>query len=213
MTSDGISQDGSPREDASPEDSPLRTRFLAAGMRVLGRDGYKGFKQAAVCEETGLTTGAFYHSFRNWKEFEGELIEHWRIETTDRLIEWLDEEVDVDDRIEALIQVAIHLPHRSEAAIRVWAAGDERIHEALAQVDEIRRETIARHFRGIGVDDDHAQQFAALCMLLLAGHEAAGTSLEQYEWSLRHCVDTDPKIQEAMARRAAAKADAAGSTA
>ena len=65
-------------EDRAAQASPLRDRFLAAGMTVLGRDGYPGFKQAAVCRQTGLTTGAFYHSFRNWKEFEAALIEHWR---------------------------------------------------------------------------------------------------------------------------------------
>jgi AcrR family transcriptional regulator len=181
--------------------NPLRERFLAAGMTVLGRDGYAGFKQAAVCRQTGLTTGAFYHSFRSWKEFEAALIEHWRAEATDRIVARLDVAPSPHERIEALIGVALSLPHRSEAAIRVWAAGDARVAEALSAVDAVRRDAIARYVREIGIEADHADRFAATSMLLLIGHEAAGTPVEELEWSMRHFVETDPQVAAALAER------------
>lgn len=179
--------------------APLRERFLDAGMRVLGRDGYAGFKQAAVCAETGLTTGAFYHSFRKWKEFETALIEHWRTEATDRLVAWLDVYSSPRERVDALIGVALGLPHSSEAAIRVWAAGDPAVAGVLAEVDAVRRAAVARYTCEIGVDPKHAERLAATAMLLLIGHESAGSGLDDLEWSMRHLLTTDPQVRAALA--------------
>ncbi|HNP56036.1 MAG TPA: TetR/AcrR family transcriptional regulator [Gordonia sp. (in: high G+C Gram-positive bacteria)] len=188
-------------EDRAAQASPLRDRFLAAGMTVLGRDGYPGFKQAAVCRQTGLTTGAFYHSFRNWKEFEAALIEHWRAEATDRIVARLDVALAPHERIDALIAVALSLPHRSEAAIRIWAAGDVRVAESLSAVDAARRDAVARYLREIGIDPGHADRFAATSLLLFIGHQAAGTPLEELEWSMRHFVETDPQVRAALVVR------------
>ena len=187
------------RDQAVEETSPLRDRFLAAGMTVLGRDGYRGFKQAAVCAETGLTTGAFYHSFRNWKAFETALIAHWRSEATDRLVAWLDVQPSPHDRVESLIAVALGLPHRPEAALRVWAANDDDVHAALSAVDTVRREAVARYTCELGVPAEHAERLAHTAMLLLIGHEGAGTDLAELEWSMRHLLMTDPHIQRALA--------------
>ncbi|GAB08201.1 putative TetR family transcriptional regulator [Gordonia araii NBRC 100433] len=187
------------RASESVDPSPLRRRFLDAGMRVLGRDGYAGFKQAAICAETGLTTGAFYHSFRNWGEFERALIDHWRDEATDRLVAWIDTHPSPHERVDALISVALVLPHRSEAAIRVWAAGDPQVRAALDEVDRVRREAVARYTREIGVDAEHADRLAGTAMLLLIGHESAGTGIDELEWSMRHSLETDPHVQAAIA--------------
>ncbi len=183
----------------TPVASPLRDRFLEAGLRILGRDGYAGFKQAAICAETGLTTGAFYHSFKNWKEFEVALIEHWRAAATDQLVTWLDAQPSPRERVDALVSVALSLPHQSEAAIRIWAAGDDRVRHALSQIDLVRREAVARYTRDLGVEDDYADRLAANAMLLLIGHQMAGTALRELEWSMRHALETDPQVKAALA--------------
>lgn len=185
--------------------SPLRDRFLAAGLRVLGRDGYAGFKQAAICAETGLTTGAFYHSFKNWKEFEVALIEHWRAEATDQLVAWLDAQPSARERVDALVAVALALPHQSEAAIRIWAAGDDRVRYALGQIDLVRREAVARYTRDLGVDDAHADRLAANAMLLLIGHQMSGLGLDELEWSMRHALETDPQVRAAISAKLASR--------
>lgn len=180
----------------------MRARFLESGMRVLARDGYPGFKQAAICAETGLTTGAFYHSFRNWKEFETALIDHWRTAATERLVAWLDTLSSPHERIDALVDVALKLPHQSEAAIRIWAAGDPQVRAALDQIDDIRRGAIARYACDLGVDQAHAEHLAQTGMLLLIGHETAGTPVADLEWSMRHLLEVDPQMQAALAAQA-----------
>jgi len=183
----------------APQTSPLHTRFLEAGMRVLARDGYAGFKQSAVCTETGLTTGAFYHSFPSWKSFERDLIDYWRRESTERLVDWVESLPSPHGRIDALIEVALTLPHRTEAAIRVWAAGTPEVAEAVTQVDDDRTAAVTRAFEEIGIDAQRAARLAGSSMLMLIGHEASGGDVALFEWSMRHTLETDPHVIAALA--------------
>lgn len=187
-------------QSTSPAASPLRERFLEAGMTVLAREGYAGFKQAVVCAETGLTTGAFYHSFRNWREFGTALIEYWRSESTDRLVAWLDTDVSPLARTDALVDVALNLPHAAEAAIRTWAAGEAEVRRAVDDVDAVRTEAIVRYTLELGVDERHARHLARTAMLLLIGHQTAGSAVADLEWSMRHLLATDPQVQAGLAR-------------
>ncbi|GAA4671552.1 TetR/AcrR family transcriptional regulator [Gordonia humi] len=176
--------------DSDAEPDKLRGRFLHAGMTVLARDGYSGFKQASVCTEAGVTTGAFYHSFRNWKAFETELIAHWRVEATDRLVDAARSVTDPRDRIDALTTIALNLPHGTERAIRSWAAVDSSVHDALTEVENARRAAIA----DMGVElfgTELSQRLAATAMMLLTGFEnAANPSIDDFEWAIRTVTDT-----------------------
>ncbi|MCF8570996.1 TetR/AcrR family transcriptional regulator [Gordonia sp. HY002] len=171
--------------DSDVDPDKLRRRFLHAGMTVLARDGYSGFKQAAVCTEAGVTTGAFYHSFRNWKAFESALIAHWRLEATDRLVESARSVTDPHDRIDALIEIALNLPHATERAIRSWASVDPAVLEALTAVEAARRDAIAE----MGVElfgRELAERLASTAMLLLTGFEnSANPSMDDFAWAMR----------------------------
>ncbi|MGO3327519.1 TetR/AcrR family transcriptional regulator [Gordonia sp. (in: high G+C Gram-positive bacteria)] len=174
--------------DADPD--KLRRRFLHAGMTVLARDGYSGFKQAAVCTEAGVTTGAFYHSFRNWKAFESALIAHWRLEATDRLVESARSVTDPRDRIDALTHIALNLPHDAERAIRSWASVDATVFEALTEVESARRDAIAE----MGVElfgRELAGRLASTAMLLLTGFEnSAQPSMDDFSWAIHGITAT-----------------------
>lgn len=180
--------------DADPD--KLRRRFLHAGMAVLARDGYSGFKQAAVCTEAGVTTGAFYHSFRNWKEFESALIAHWRLEATDLLVESARSVTDPHDRIDALIQIALNLPHDTERAIRSWAAVDAAVLEALTEVETARREAIS----DMGTElfgRELSERLATTAMLLLTGFEnSAKSSIDDFAWAMRTTTTTALRLLE-----------------
>ncbi len=166
------------------EPDKLRTRFLDAGMTVLARDGYSAFKQAAVCAEAGVTTGAFYHSFRNWKAFESELIAHWRLEATDRLVESARRVADPHERIQALIAIALNLPHDTERAIRTWAANDPEVHAALAAVESARRDAIAEMGHEL-FGPEMAERLASTSMLLLTGYEnSTQPSIDDFKWAM-----------------------------
>lgn len=164
----------------------LRNRFFTAGMTVLARDGHPGLKQAAVCQELGLTTGAFYHAFRNWRDYTGELIGHWRVEATDRMVAQVQELTDAQERIEALTDVALALPHDVEAAIRVWASHDSGVAAELAAVDTHRTEVIADMGTEALGDAVIAGHMANTAMMLLIGYQMGTVATaDDFAWAMR----------------------------
>lgn len=168
----------------------LRNRFFTAGMTVLTRDGHAGLKQAAVCRELGVTTGAFYHAFSSWRAYTSELIGHWRVEATDRLVARVQEVTDVRERIAALTDVALALPHDAEAAIRVWATHDDGVAAALSAVDAHRTEVItAMGTEAIG-DPELARRMAVTAMLLLIGYQMGSQAdPDDFGWAMRGLAD------------------------
>lgn len=181
------------------EPDPLRARFLNAGMRVLARDGYAGFKQSAVCAETGLTTGAFYHSFKSWKVFETELIAFWRAETTEKTAAWVLSLPELRARVEAMINAALDLPHETEAAIRVWATSDPTVRLELRAVDAQRVDSVVKALSELGINPEHARHLAKTASLLVTGYQCSSSQLSEIEWALRTLAASDRELSGALA--------------
>ncbi|KAF0960277.1 TetR/AcrR family transcriptional regulator [Rhodococcus sp. T7] len=165
-------------------------RYLEAGLEVLGSKGYAGLKLATVCEAVGATTGSFYHAFPNWAEYTSALIRHWRTEKSDRFIGSAREIADPIERLAFLVEIALRLPHASEAAIRVWAALDPSVQAIQIEADEERRAFIAEAYFEATNDRALAEQYATVAMFLLVGYES-GThqSPEALAWAFHVFVD------------------------
>ena len=67
---------------ASTRQAERRKKLLAAGIRLIGREGYAATSIDAVCSEAGLTKRYFYESFANSEEL---LIESYRAVTREFL--------------------------------------------------------------------------------------------------------------------------------
>ena len=167
----------------------LRRRFLDAGMRVLARDGYGGFKQATVCAETGLTTGGFYHSFPSWKDFESALIEHWKTDATAKLVATLRTIGSPEERVIAVTDVAKVLPHRTERSLRVWAAQDPDVAAAVSEVDQIRHDAIAEFAGALVADPDEPARIAAHSMMVLIGYQCSNIDSASFAQTLERIRD------------------------
>ncbi|ALG86115.1 TetR/AcrR family transcriptional regulator [Gordonia phthalatica] len=167
----------------------LRGRFLDAGMRVLARDGYGSFKQSTVCAETGLTTGGFYHSFPSWKDFEIALIEHWKSDATAKLVTTLRTIGSPEERVTAVTAVAKLLPHRTERALRVWAAKDPDVAAAVSDVDQTRFDAIAEFVGALVADPDEPTRIAAHSMMVLIGYQCSNIDAADFEQTLGRIRD------------------------
>ncbi|WP_018178821.1 TetR/AcrR family transcriptional regulator [Jongsikchunia kroppenstedtii] len=176
------------------------TRFLDAGLRILGTDGYPGLKQSAVCTTVGVTTGSFYYAFGSWADYTSALIGYWRDQANDLLIARVESIDDPQERIDALTEVGLQLPHASEAAIRVWAAHDPDVHRAITEVDDARIAVIADSYTRLGLPAVTARHYAVTAVLMMIGYQSAGRS---------DIVDLDWAFQSLRAQAAAA-ADVAG---
>lgn len=67
---------------ASTRQAERRKKLLAAGIRLIGREGYAATSIDAVCSEAGLTKRYFYESFTNSEEL---LVESYRAVTREFL--------------------------------------------------------------------------------------------------------------------------------
>lgn len=169
----------------------VQLRFLEAGLAVLSERGHAALKLAAVCEQAGSSTGSFYHAYPSWPEFTSALIAYWRQTKSDRLIDATRQVPDVYDRLMALMDVGMSLPHATEAAVRVWAAHDPEVARHQAEVDRERRDVIAETYTEVTGDAELAQKYATTAMYLLVGYES-GTlqSPEVLAFAFRTFVDS-----------------------
>ncbi|WP_067904895.1 TetR/AcrR family transcriptional regulator [Nocardia vaccinii] len=164
--------------------------YFGVAFELLSEQGYAALKQAALCKRLRVTTGSFYHYFENWHDFTSQLLEHWRIERTAQLIELAQQKVDPVDQLEALLQFALGLPHRAEAAIRVWSKVNPEVRVVQEAVDTQRLEVVLGATRAIFDDEEEALHHARWGLYLLAGYQEldAGEDPAALEWVLRHLL-------------------------
>ena len=150
-----------------------RESYFETGLDVLSDLGYGGLKLAEVCNRLGVTTGSFYHYFSGWPAYTKDLVAHWAQGHTVEIIEKVRAEADPRRRIDTLIQVGLTLPHRAEAAIRVWSSVDPEVYQIQAAVDQQRFDIVYESAFEILRNKRQAQLFAAWGVYLLVGYEQA----------------------------------------
>jgi AcrR family transcriptional regulator len=152
-------------------ESDLRRRFFDAAHEILASDGYGALKQSAVCQRLGVTTGAFYHAFRNWEAFTEALLTDWHQERTTVHAQFARAQDDPIKQLRSLSEAGVTLRHKSEGAIRVWAGVDPRVAEVQRAVDEERYGVLRDAFYRLLDDRKEAARFAAWGMNILTGFE------------------------------------------
>ena len=167
-----------------------QVRFLEAGLQALADRGHAGLKLATVCEQVGATSGSFYYAFPSWGDFTTELISYWREEMSTRLIVESSAIASAPERLGHLVDIGVRLPHRSEGAIRVWAAHDAHVASVVAEVDRERHAAIATAYEAVVPDVASARRYATAAMYLLIGHEGSAVgSVEDLRWAFGALLD------------------------
>ncbi|WP_067862587.1 TetR/AcrR family transcriptional regulator [Nocardia shimofusensis] len=145
--------------------------YFDAAFDMLSAQGYSALKQAPLCKRLNVTTGSFYHYFENWHDFTSQLLDHWLAERTTRLVGLTRDLDDPLEQLETLLQFSLALPHRAEAAIRVWSKVDPEVRAVQDQVDNRRTEVVLRAARAVFDDENEALDHARWAMYLLAGYQ------------------------------------------
>jgi AcrR family transcriptional regulator len=184
-----------------------RTRFFDAAHEILSTEGYGALKQAAVCQRVGVTTGAFYHTFKSWQEFTEALLDDWLRERTQVIADLARQLNDPVNQLEALREAAISLRHGSEAAIRIWAGTDANVAAVQLAVDEGRFEVVNEIMRRlVGAKD--APRYAWWGIGVLVGYEQVSyrQTPEDLRWQLDQVLKAaaDRHAARSKARRASA---------
>lgn len=168
-----------------------RESYFETGLELLADLGFGGLKLAEVCSRLGVTTGSFYHYFSGWSAYTRELVAYWRQDRTVRLIEVLRSQPDPRRRIEAIIDVALSLPHSAEAAIRSWSSVDPEVLAVQREVDQERFDVLYDSALEICGDQRQAQMYAAWSVYVFVGYEQATLPREQkaFEWISKTMLD------------------------
>ena len=168
-----------------------RESYFETGLEILADRGFGGLKLAEVCSRLGVTTGSFYHYFSGWNYYTRELLGYWRQDRTVRLIEVIRSQPDPRCRIQAIIDVALSLPHSAEAAIRAWSSVDPDVLAVQSEVDQERFDVIYEAAYDIVGDARRAHAYAAWAVYVFVGYEQATLTREPrlFEWISKTMLD------------------------
>lgn len=168
-----------------------RESYFETGLEVLADTGFGGLRLAEVCSRLGVTSGSFYHYFASWGAYSRELVEYWRQDRTVRVIDVIRAQPSPRKRIEAIIDVAVSLPHSAEAAIRAWSSVDPDVYAVQLEVDRQRFEITYESAFEIVQDQGQAHAYAALATYLFLGYEQTTLprELRTFEWMCTAMLD------------------------
>lgn len=138
-------------------------------LAVLGEYGSESLTIAVLCERLDITKGSFYHHFGGMPGFIESLLAYWETEHSERLIAISKAQPDPTLRINTLTDVAVHLPHAPEAAIRAWARSNPVVADAVARVDRRRERHLVDAITALGIDRARARVLTRMAMNLLVG--------------------------------------------
>ncbi|QTI69013.1 TetR/AcrR family transcriptional regulator [Gordonia polyisoprenivorans] len=168
--------------------------YFDAAYGLLAEGGYGKLKLADLCERMGVTTGGFYHCFKSWSDFTRQFLDNWHRDRTTRLIDTVAAESDPRKRLSLLLETAASLPHKAEAAIRVWSTTDRDVEILQRSVDLERKHIVTETFRSMSLTEREAHLRATTALYLVIGHELSGQAgdSEALRWSLNALINTAP---------------------
>ncbi|GAC00350.1 putative TetR family transcriptional regulator [Gordonia namibiensis NBRC 108229] len=164
-----------------------RELYLETGLAVLADSGYSALKLSEVCNRLGVTSGSFYHFFKNWSDYTTQLIDHWLDSRTQVEVAAVQSVSDPLRRMIELIEFAVSLPHDAEAAIRTWAAMDPDVGKVQEAADRSRYDVVFDIAMELLDDRVAAHRYSSWANFVLTGYEQ--TTLPEDREALRWAAE------------------------
>ncbi|MFT5864893.1 MAG: AcrR family transcriptional regulator [Ascidiaceihabitans sp.] len=129
------------------DDRLSKTEWLEHGLKVLALGGFPSMKAAPLARSLNVSRGSFYWHFKDISAFRNEVLELWRVKTTVRVIDDLDNQHTPKERLKALIFRAGRAEFQLERAVRAWATQDSNATKMVESVDQERIQFIIELLR------------------------------------------------------------------
>lgn len=131
-----------------------RHDWVQAALNMLADGGIAAVRVSTIATDLGITSGSFYHHFKDKKELFHEMLEFWfKNSTTEVRADITALELDGIQSLETLHRLIEHRSATSfDVAIRSWALHDPTAQEVVAKTDNVRLEFIRNQFRKIGFE-------------------------------------------------------------
>lgn len=169
-----------------------RDAYFETGLDILANEGYGALKLSEVCNRLGVTTGSFYHFFKNWGAYTEALLQYWLKTRTVRQMEAARAIPDPFDRVSLLIQVGLELPHGAESAIRTWSSVSPEVRPIQEEVDKNRYAIVYESAFELLGNVEQAQGFASWAIYILIGYEQAALphDVSSLGWVAQQMLDS-----------------------
>jgi AcrR family transcriptional regulator len=161
-----------------PDKAPRRDRadWLDTARRALIGGGVGQVKIEPLASVLGVTTGSFYHHFKNRQELLDGLLTHWETCNSKPLFEAVrgagsDPDAQLDALFDAWVDEQVYDP-AYDSAVRDWARTAPGVEVAVRRVDERRIELLQRIFEGLGYDAERAFIRARITYFHQVGYQA-----------------------------------------
>lgn len=135
-----------------------REDWILAGQELLREGGVPAVRLAPLAERLGVTTGSFYHHFRDVSAYLDALADHFGAANVARVLGALEAVRTPQDRLRVMWELAQERDVlRLDSAMRVWATTSERARAAVTALDEGLLEVIREAFVDLGFSPDEAR--------------------------------------------------------
>lgn len=183
-----------------------REAYFETGLEVLATEGYGALKLSEVCTRLGVTTGSFYHFFKNWGAYSDALLQYWLKSRTVLEMENARAIAEPFERVSLLIQVGLALPHGAESAIRTWSSVNPEVRPIQEEVDNNRYTIVYESALELLGNQEQAQGFASWAIYILIGYEQAALphDVRSLEWVAQQMLDA-LAAQASLSRRDSAE--------
>ena len=144
-----------------------RTDWVKAGQRLLIEGGIDAVKLQGLTCMLNVSTGSFYHHFKNLDEYLAALAEFYGSEQAQLPFDEARERVGDDPPVllrEATNIFGIGAMRQLNIAMRAWAQSDERAHAAVRRYDEALMKNLDDIFAALGFDEVAAKSRTLLMM-------------------------------------------------
>jgi AcrR family transcriptional regulator len=158
--------------------APKRNRsdWLEYARTLLVERGVEGVKVEPLAKLLGVTTGSFYHHFKNRQELLTDLLEHWERHNSAPLFQAVESAgPDPDAQIDALFETWISENDYDpvyDAAVRAWAHVSAEAAGVVRRVDDLRIDLLQRVFQRYGYDEERAFIRARVTYFHQVGYQA-----------------------------------------
>lgn len=154
---------------------PSREEWTRAALAELSRSGVEGVRVERLAAALGVSKGPFYWRFKDRTDLLRAMLEFWRADLTDVLIQKAAGTDEPRTRLSRLIELALEPTQggidvaAAEAALRAWAAQDPEAASAARAIDGTRVDHLTRELRAAGAAEVSARCAAKGIYLGLLG--------------------------------------------
>lgn len=165
--------------------------WVAHGLSELSVRGHGALRADTMAKTLGVSRGSFYWHFADVRAFHLAVIEAWRHEATEGVIERIAAHSPAEGPLLALLSRAFGADPGLERRMRAWAIEDAEAAAAIAETDRMRRAYLTEIITAAGVAQAVAEIRADLIYCAYLGA----------------VMETGPRISTISARRIAALRD------